>query len=330
MRAVVIHPMAREAISVRDWPYPQPRDGEVVVRVVRAALNRNDQMTVEKRGDLPSPVVIGADAAGVVEEVGSGVVGVHVGDEVIVFPSLRWGPRDEVQAADYEILGYPTQGTHAELVAVPAENVFPRPIRLSWEETAALPLAGVTAWRAIVTRGRLRSGETMVVTAASSGVGTFAVQIGAALGARVIVVTSSEEKVAQASRIGASAGVLRTSPDFADELLDAARGAQLVVDSTGGQWPVLIQALGPGGRMVVLGRKAQDVGALPVQPLFWRQLDVMGSSMGSPRDFAALLAHVERAQWVPVIDSVFALDEAAAAYARLNADDRFGKVVLAP
>lgn len=330
MRAAVIDPVARESVSVQDWPDPPRRDGEVLVRVVRAAINRLDQMTVDERADLPDPAVIGSDAAGVVEHVGSGVEGVRVGDEVVVLPSLRWGPRDDVQAADYEILGYPTQGTHAELIAVPGENVFPRPSRLSWEEAAALPLAGVTAWRAIVTRGRLRPGETMVVTAASSGVGTFAIQIGAALGARVVVVTSSEEKLEQARRIGAAAGVLRTSPDLASELLDAARGADLVVDSTGGQWPALIRALRPGGRMVVLGRKAQNDGVLPVQPLFWRQLDVLGTSMGSPRDFAALLTHVEQARWAPIIDSVFALDDVTAAYARLNDDTRFGKVVLSP
>ena len=331
MRAAVLSPdLSHEAVSVQQWPDPEPREGWVVVRVVRTSLNRLDRMTVDERADLPQPAVIGSDAAGVVESVGAGVDGVSVGDEVVVLPSLWWGPRDDVQSPDCEVLGYPTQGTHAELLSVPAENVFPKPGRLSWDETAALPMAALTAWRAVVTRGRLAAGETLVVTAASSGVSSFAIQVGAALGARVVAVSSSDEKLEQARRLGAHAGVLRTSPDLAAELAAVASGADLVVDPAGADWPALVRALRPGGRLVALGRKAQDQAALPLQPLYWRQLDVLGSSMGSPRDFAALLEHVDGAAWAPVVDSVFPLDEIRSAYARLDHPDRFGKVVVAP
>ncbi|HUR15465.1 MAG TPA: zinc-binding dehydrogenase [Mycobacteriales bacterium] len=330
MRAAVLRTDGRkEAIDVTDWANPEAMPGWVVVRVMRASLNQLDQMTVDERTELPRDAVIGSDAAGIVVETGEGVSGVSVGDEVVVLPSLWWGAGDDVQSADYEILGYPTQGTHAELVAVPAENVFPRPGRLTWDEAAALPLAGLTAWRAVMSRGALRAGETMIVTAASSGVGSLAVQIGHAVGARVIAVSSDQDKLDRACALGASGGVLRTSSDLAGDLVRAVDGAaDLVVDSTGAHWPALSRALRPGGRMVTIGQKGSSEATLPVQTVYWRQLSVLGSSMGSPRDFAALLDHLDGATWAPVVDSVFDLEDIARAYARLGHSERYGKVVL--
>ena len=330
MRAAVLRTdRRRAAIDVANWPDPVAQAGWVVVRVVRASLNQLDQMTVDERTELPRDAVIGADAAGIVVETGEGVAGVSIGDEVIVLPSLGWGQSDDVQAPDYEILGHPTQGTHAELVAVPAVNVFPRPSRLTWDEAAALPLAGLTAWRAVMSRGSLRPGETMIVTAASSGVGSLAIQIGHAVGARVIAVSSDQDKLDRACALGATGGVLRTSSDFAGDLVRAADGpADLVVDSAGAHWPALSGALRPGGRMVTIGQKGSAEGTLPVRTMYWRQLSVLGSSMGSPRDFAALLDHLDGATWAPVVDSVFDLDDIAAAYTRLGDPARYGKVVL--
>jgi zinc-binding alcohol dehydrogenase/oxidoreductase len=315
-------------VSVQQWPVPELQPGWVLIRVVRAALNRLDEMTVAERCELPDPAVIGSDAAGVVVAVGEGVTNSSIGDEVVVSPSLWWGDDQAVQGDQMEILGYPVQGTHAEFVTVPAENVLPKPVRLSWEQAAALPMAGVTAWRALVTRGQLKAGETVVITAASSGVGSLAIQIASGLGARVIAVSSSPDKLEHAKRLGAEAAVLRGGDDFADRLQQAAAGAHLVIDPAGANWPALVQSLRPGGRLVVLGRKAADMAQLPIRIMFWRQLSVMGTSMGSPADFAALLRHLEAACWAPVIDSVYPLGDVAAAYRRLDDPARFGKVLL--
>lgn len=332
MRAAIVDPDP-SAVPVRagDWPDPDVLPGWVLVRVARAGLNRNDAMWLDERHELPGPSVIGSDAAGTVAAVGAGVAGTGVGDEVLVLPSLWWGDRDDSPGEGFQLLGFPTQGTHAELVAVPAENVFPRPARLSVDEAAALPLAGVTAWRGLVTRGGLTAGETVVVTAASAGVGTFAVQIAAALGARVVAVSSSQAKLDAAARLGAAAGVLRTSVRYADELRDAvgAAGADLVLDSAGADWPTLLGALRRGGRLVSLGRTAGATATVDLFTVFWRHLSVLGSSMGSPRDFAALLAHVETSTWAPVVDDVLPLEDIAVAYARLDDPARVGKVVLA-
>jgi NADPH:quinone reductase-like Zn-dependent oxidoreductase len=298
----------------------------VIVRVLAAALNRLDEMTVAERSDLPAPAVIGSDAAGVVVAVGDGVTPGRIGQSVVVLPSLWWGSRDAHQGDAMEILGYPTQGTHAELVAVPVENVFAKPARLSWVEAAALPLAGVTAFRAVVTRGQVAEGQHVIVTAASSGVSSFVIQIASALGAQVTAVTSDTNKLAQALHLGATAGVLRTDDGL--KRLEP-RSADVVIDSTGAEWPALLDALRPGGRLVTLGKKAQAQVLVNVQPMFWRQLSIVGTSMGSPRDFAGLLKHVETHAWAPTIDSVYGLEQVAAAYARLDHPGRFGKVVLA-
>ncbi len=331
MRAVILDPRTSASpVSVGEWPDPSVRPGWVLVRVTRAALNRNDAMWVDERHLLPGRAVIGSDAAGTVAAVGDGVSGVHVGDDVLVDPVLWWGPRDDAPQDGFQLLGHPTQGTHAELVVVPAENVHPRPARLSLEQAAGLPLAGVTAWRALVTRGGLAAGDTVVITAASSGVGSIAVQISAALGARVVTTTSTAARADAATRLGADAVVLRTSSRYADELREAVGpgGADLVLDTAGADWPVLLAVLRRGGRLVSVGRTAGPTGSVDIGTLFWQHLSVLGSSIGSPRDFAALLAHVEGASWAPVVDDVLPLSDATAAYERLAGPARVGKVVL--
>lgn len=316
------------AVRVTDWPDPTVPDGWALVRLRAAALNRLDRMILDDRASLPGPSVLGSDGAGTVVSVGEGA-DVEVGTEVVISPSLFWGPADHAPDAAYEILGSPTNGTHAELVVVPSENLFPKPERLTWAETAALPMAGLTAWRALVSRGRLQRGETVVVAASSSGVGGFAIQIAAGLGARVIAVTSSESKLEAARSLGADLVVRRDEPDFDDRLVAASEGrADLALDPTGALWQPLLQSLRPGGRLVAVGKLASEVATARVQTVYWKQVDILGSSMGSPRDFAAFLAHVDEATWTPRIDSTFRLDEIEAAYARLDSPARIGKVVL--
>ena len=170
-------------VEVTEVPTPDPSPGWVRVRLQRAALNRHDAMMIRDRTALTRPAIFGSDGAGVVDALGPEVSTVSLGAEVVLSPSLWWGADEEAPGQDYEILGSPTDGTHAEYVVVPAENVHPKPSRLSMAEAAALPMAALTAWRALVTRGRLAAGETVVIGAASSGVGTMAIQIAKELGA---------------------------------------------------------------------------------------------------------------------------------------------------
>ena len=330
MRAAVVSndPEAPPA-TVTDVPTPDPGPGWVRVRLYRAALNRLDAMMIDSRTGLERPTIFGSDGAGVVDAVGDGVIGVELGAEVVVLPSLWWGPDPQAPGPDYEILGSPTDGTHAHYVVVPAENVHAKPARLSMAEAAALPMAGLTAWRALVTRGRLTGGETLVVGAASSGVGTMAIQMAKALGARVIAVTSSMHRHETAVGLGADDVVLRSEPDFTARLTAATGGqADLALDPTGALWQPLLQSLRPGGRLVAVGKMAADVASPRVQTVYWKQVDIRGSSMGSPDDFRGLLAHLEAADWAPAIDSTYPLDAIEDAYARLDHPDRTGKVLL--
>ena len=332
MKAAIVNTdLAQSPVSITEVPVPAPRPHWVTVRLEAAALNRLDAMMLEHRDEEAPGTIYGSDGAGVIVELGKALtpqVGMSVGSEVVISPSLFWGPSNVAPGDSYEILGSPTNGTHAEYVTVPAANVYPKPAHLDWAQSAALPLAGVTAWRAVVTRGRLLPGEKVVIGAASAGVGSMAIQIAAALGAEVVAVTSGAEKAAFAQKLGATTVVDRSSDTFLDDLVEASGGADLALDPTGALWQPFVDALKPGGRLVVVGKVAAATASVRVQSVYWKQVDVLGSSMGSPRDFAALLQHVGTHAWAPLIDSEFPLERIADAYERLDSPARAGKVVL--
>lgn len=309
---------------------PEPGPGEVVVALRAAALNRRDVYVRKGIAPSPLPVILGSDGAGVVRSLGAGVAGVAEGDEVVVMPALGWGGGEDAPAPGFRILGGPDDGTYAELVRVPAENVAPRPGRLSWEEAAALPLAGLTAYRALVSRARIRPGETVLVIGIGGGVATIALMLARGAGCGVIVTSSSQDKLDRAAAMGASGGVLYTQDDWpaAVRELTGGHGVDVVVDSVGSTWADSIACLRPGGRAVVFGGTGGGKVELMVRPVTMGQVSLLGTTMGSPRDFAGLLAAAGAASWAPVIDSVRPLAEVAAAHEREEAGDHFGKLVL--
>lgn len=323
MKALIVEPSGPAPVRYGDWPDPEVPAGWALVAVRAAGLNRNDALLIRDRSTFTEPTVIGADGAGTVVAAGAGVDPTWVGRDVVVLPSLDWGPAEAAQGEDFTILGHPTQGTFAEMVAVPAENLFEKPTRLSWLEAAALPLAGLTAWRAVVTKARVGAGDRVLVTGASGGVSTFAIQIAGALGAEVFVTTSTEAKLRHALSLGATAGVVRI--EGWEGRLEG--GFDAVIDSAAADWTSLLALLRSGGRLVSLGRTAQGEAQLDAFDLFWRQLTIAGTSMGSPSEFGALLDHVRTASWAPVVDQVVALSDGARAFEVL-AGPHFGKVVL--
>ena len=326
MRAVELRALGGpENLVLTDVPDPEPREGEARVDLAAAALNRRDYwIRVGRRVELP--VILGSDGAGVVSAVGRGVESVSVGDEVVINPSLAWGDDEEASGPDFRILGVPDQGTYAERIVVRAEQLRPRPPGYSWAEAAALPLAGLTAWRVLVTHARAEPGRTILVPGAGGGVATFLVQIATALGARVVVTAGSEEKLERARALGAVDGVLYTDERWAEEV----GSVDAVADSVGAPvWEGAFRALRPSGVLVNFGDTARDEAAVPLSTLYFKYLRIQGTTMGSPREFDALLAHAAEAAWRPVVDSVFPLAEAARAHERLESRERFGKVVLA-
>ncbi len=304
---------------------PGPGPGQVCVDLVAASLNRREWW-IRRGGQAALPVVLGSDGAGIVSAVGSDVVNVAVGDEVVLYPGSGWGPDEAAPGEEFQILGVPAQGTYAEKIVVAAEHVLPKPEGWSWSETAALPVGGLTVWRALVTHGGVKPGDTVLVPGAGGGAAVFAVQIASALGARVVVTTSSHEKLERARELGAAGGELYTEDGWAGRL----GRVDIVIDSVGGEavWAGALSCLRRGGRLVNFADTAGDYGRVHLAPLFLEHQRIIGTTLGSPREFAALLAHCAEASWRPVIDSVFPLAETSVAHERLDASERFGKIVL--
>ena len=310
---------------------PQPGPGEVVVALKAAALNRRDVFVRKGVAKVPLPLTLGSDGAGIVHKVGAGVSRISEGDEVVILPSLAWGPDQRAPGPGFRILGGPDQGTYAEQIVIPAENVYPKPGRLSWHEAAALPLAGLTAWRALMSRARVVPGETVLVIGIGGGVATFALNIAKAAGCRVVVTSSSDEKLAAAKALGADVGVnyAEAGDDWPAAVKEAnGGGVDVVIDSVGSTWAGSIDACAPGGRVVVFGGTGGAKVELQVRPVTLGQVALLGSTMGSPAEFRQLLTAVDNQQWTPVIDSVRPLAEAAAAHEREEQGLHFGKLVL--
>ena len=316
MQAILVREGGSLSLEQVDDPVAGP--GEVVVELHAAAVNRRDLLVRNPPGpayEFPLPLVPGSDGAGVRRD---------TGQEVVIYPGLGWGEREDAAGPDWRILGGPHDGTYAELVKVPVENVFPKPARLSWEEAAAFPLAALTAWRALFAVGRLQGTETVLVLGAGSGVSTFAVQLAAQTGARVLVTSSSQDKIERAKELGAEGGVLYTEEGWAE----AVGPVDLVLDSVGTTWRESLRALRRGGRLVVFGGTGGPEVTMDVRGLYLNWKSILGSTMGSPLDFFSMMRMVNDGDWHPVIDSVRPLAEAEAAHDRMKAGQHFGKLVL--
>jgi len=313
-----------EVLQPAEAPDPEPRPGHVVVDLERAALNHRDVWIREGRPG-PLPAILGSDGAGVVSAVGPGVESVSPGDEVVINPSLDWGDRDDAPGPDFRILGVPDQGTYAERIVIAAHQVRPRPAGWSWDECAAFPLGGLTAWRALRLAGA-GPGRRILVTGAAGGVGTFLVQIGAALGATIVATTGSAAKIARVRELGAAEAVDYHDPDWPRRI----GPVHAAIDSAGGSGlDTVIGTLARGGVLVSFGDTARETATVDLAEVFLEWRAIQGTTMGSPREFDALLEHIATARWRPVIDSTFPLADAAEAHRRLVSPERTGKVVLA-
>jgi NADPH:quinone reductase-like Zn-dependent oxidoreductase len=330
MRALkVTQQLSIDELTVSEVEEPQPEPGEIRVRLRAAALNHRDLHFFDT--PVEQPVILGSDGSGIVDAVGSGVAGWSPGAEVVINPSLDWGDRDDVYAEPFTILGDPCDGTFAEAICVTAAHVFPRPAHLPWEEAAALPLAGLTAYRALFARAQVKAGETVLIHGIGGGVALFALQFARAAGARIMVTSTSDEKLERASALGADLAVNSRTADWVDAARTWSRGGvDAVVESIGGEYFTRsLDALRQGGRLVSFGRSMRTETAVNIGTLFWQQLTILGSMMGSPRDFAAMLDFVAAHRIVPIIDSTYPLAEGREAFRRMKAGQQFGKIVLA-
>lgn len=333
MKAFVLHEVGDPTrLRPEEVADPTPGAGEVVVRLRAAALNHRDLYIAHGQyAGLRFPIIPGSDGAGDIAAVGADVSGLSVGDQVIINPSLEWGADPRSQGPHWRILGLPDDGTFAEMVKVPASSIYPRPQGLSDEEAAAIPLAGLTAYRAVVTRGQVQPSDTVLVLGIGGGVATFALLIARHKGARVLVTSGSDEKLERARGLGAAAGFNYKTTDWVKAVRAATdgQGPDLIIDGTGGEtFGQAIDAARPGGRVVSYGATTGVTPELVVRRIFWKQLNVLGSTMGSPDDFSAMLTLFGPGGPRPIVDRVFPLEETGVALQHMNEAAQFGKIVL--
>jgi NADPH:quinone reductase-like Zn-dependent oxidoreductase len=340
MKAVVFHHHGGpEMLEVVDVPTPEPGPGQVRVAVRAVGLNHLDLWV--RRGipglSLPLPHVGGSEVSGVVESVGDGVDGRLVGDEVIVNPSLPCGRCHQCRLGetsrcdDYAVLGEHVHGGAAEYVVVNADRLYPKPSHLNFEEAAAVPLVFQTAWRALITRARVRPGENVLIVGASGGVATAAIQIAALAGARVIAVTSSADKASKIADLGADVVIDRSAEPWSKTawLATGRRGADVVVDSVGAAtWSDSIRSAASGGRIVTYGATTGAIAETDLRYVFWRQLNILGTTMATDGEFDDVMNLVAQGTLRPVVEQVLGLYELRTAHEILEAGSVVGKIVL--
>ncbi len=318
MKALVLHAL-HQPLALATVPDPTPAKGEVVVSLHAAALNHRDVfITQGLYAGIRYPCIFGSDGAGEWR-----------GRRVVLYPALDWGDNPAHQGKSFRVLGMPDDGTFAEAIRIPRQNVFPAPGHLNWEQAAALPLAGLTAWRTLFTRCKLKKGEKVLISGIGGGVALTALQLAIAAGAEVFVTSSSEEKIGRALRLGAKGGANYREEGWDKRLKQEAGGFDVIVDSAAGDGFAAFPALcNPGARIGVYGGSLGKVNGLSMQPVFWKQISILGSTMGSPQEFKAMLAFVAKHEIVPVVDSVYPIADGNAALSRMDKGQQFGRIVL--
>lgn len=341
MRAIVIEKHGGpEVLQVRsDLPEPVAGPGQVTVRIRAAALNHLDIWVRQGLPGMPVsfPHILGSDGAGVVEDVGPGVAGFRAGDPVVINPSLGCGccefcrAGEESQCIDYGILGENRPGTFAEKIAVAADHVHSIPRGLSFEQAAAFPLVYLTAWRLLVSKGRIRAGEDVLIHGIGGGVASAALLIAVLHGCRVLVTSSVEEKLRRALALGAALAINYRGQDVAAEVArqTGRRGVDLALDNVGvATWHTSIEAVRKGGRIVTCGATTGPHPETDIQRIFWKQLTICGSTMGTPDEFRQVWRLFDQGRLQPVVDSVHPLEEVVRAQQRMERGEQFGKIVL--
>jgi NADPH:quinone reductase-like Zn-dependent oxidoreductase len=325
VKAVRIHEDGGpEVLRYEDAPQPEAGPGEVLVRLRAASLNHLDLWVRQGLPSAPKPRTLGADGAGTIEALGKGVAGFEPGQPVVINPGIERDGR-------ISIIGEHCDGTHAEFVVVPATNVYPMADSLSFEQAAAFPLVFETAYRMLVTKAALREGEWVLVWGVGGGVATAAFQIAKARGARVLATSTSDAKLARATELGADAVVNHATGDVKAAVKEATggRGAAVVVEHVGdATWRISLDAAAQGGRIVVCGATTGPNPPAALHRIWWKELVVLGSTMGTRADFEGAYELVATGRAAVIVDEVFPLAEARTAHERLEAGEQFGKIVL--
>jgi zinc-binding alcohol dehydrogenase/oxidoreductase len=329
MKAVLFKGKDQPA-TVAQVKKPKPIKDQVLIKMKYAALNHRDLWIVkEKSQHSTEGTILGADGAGVVEDVGEDADPLLVGAEVVINPSLDWGNNPVVQGDAFRILGLPDNGTFAEYMVISKKYIFEKPEHLSFLESAAVPLSALTAYRALFSKARLRAKEKVLITGIGGGAALWVLQFAVAYQARVYVTSGSEEKLARAKVLGAVGGFNYKDSEWALKAQKEAGGFDIIIDASGGdQFSKLIDLALPGGRIVNFGRTAGNITDISTQQLYWKQISILGTSMGTRDEFLTMLDFLESRSMKPIIDKVYPLDQFNDALERMENGNQFGKIVL--
>ena len=309
----------RQPLEYTTWEAPAPRKGEALVRLMAASLNHRDVfITTGLYAGIKTPAILGSDGAGE-----------YQGRSVVLYPALEWGRISAHQGKNFRVLGMPDAGTFAEQISIPHRNIFDMPEHLNWEQAAALPLAGLTAWRTLFSRCKLKKKEKVLITGIGGGVALMVLQFAVAAGAEVSVTSGTAEKLEKARQMGAKHTANYREEGWDKRLKQEAGGFDVIFDSAAGDaFPALVGLSNPGARIGIYGGTLGKVGQISMQPVFWKQLSILGSTMGSPQEFGKMLRFVAQHAIVPVIDSVFDLADGNTALEKMEKGAQFGKIVL--
>lgn len=329
MRAVLFK-SKDEPLNVEPIKKFRPVKDQVLIRLHNAALNHRDLWLIrEQTQTFPEGIILGSDGAGIVEDVGEDANPLLIGAEVIINPSLNWGNNSIVQGDSFKILGFPDHGTFSDYIVIPKQYVFEKPEHLSFVEASAVPLSGLTAYRALFSKARLRTGEKVLITGVGGGAALWVLQFAVAYKAKVYVTSGSDEKLLRAKELGATAGFNYKDAGWAEKAQKESGGFDVIIDSAGGKdFNKLLDLALPGGRIVNFGRTAGNITDLSTRTLYWKQISIFGTTMGTRDEFLSMLDFVESRKIKPVIDTILPLEKVEAAFRRMDESNQFGKIVL--
>jgi zinc-binding alcohol dehydrogenase/oxidoreductase len=328
MKALVL--TKPNTVEIIEKSKPVPQAGQALVRIKAAALNHRDQwIRIGQYAGIKTSVTLGSDGAGIVEAVAADEDQHWVGREVIINPNQNWGPNPAAQAPDYSILGMPVDGTFAQYIALPLHRLHLKPQHMSWAEAAAVPLGGLTAYRALFTHGELKEDLKVLINGIGGGVAQWAFQFARAAGAKVWVTSSSEEKLAQMQERGSAGGYNYRHEDWTKIAKAETGGFELIIDSAGGNaLNNLLNVAASGGRIVFYGATTGIPENLNLRRIFWNQLRLQGSTMGNDEEFAQMVSFIEKQQMKPIMEEPLPFAEIVKAFDMMQEGSQFGKLCV--
>jgi zinc-binding alcohol dehydrogenase/oxidoreductase len=336
MRAVVLKQIGNiedieKNLLIEDLPKPVIQNDKVLIKIKYASLNHRDLwITKGLYSGIKLPVVLGSDCSGIIEEKGKNVNKFKIGDEVIVNPSLNWGDNELYQGKYFKILGLPDNGTLEEYIAIDKTYVYKKPEHIDLMQASAIPLAGLTAYRATIVKGELNNAKKVLITGIGGGVSTFALLFAVNYEAEVYVTSGDESKISRAIELGAKSGVNYKNENWDKELMGKNKnGFDLIIDGTGGETiSKCLNLINAGGRIINYGATTGNKCNFEFRKIFWKQVSIIGTTMGSDNDFKNMMEFIGEKKINPVSDKIFEFENVCDAFICMDKSEQLGKIVI--